>query len=58
MYQTYRPLVTAALLNESVVEPTDAMEASVADETVLYELSFYIPMQYNEPPETYFALGF
>ena len=43
-------------INESLVEQTDATEASVADETVLPKVSFSIPMQYDEPLETYLDL--
>ena len=43
-------------INGSLVEQTDVTKASAADETVLSELSFSIPMQYDEPLEPYLNL--
>ena len=47
---------TSNSIDESLEEPTDATTASAADDTVLSELSFSIPVQYDEPLEPYLDL--
>ena len=47
---------TSNSIDESLEEPTYATTASAADDTVLSELSFSIPVQYDEPLEPYLDL--